>query len=538
MSLSTLLLDPTTQSLLVAEKTARLMARPPLEPITVVSPRELNISISRDRSPTTVPPTTHSDLPTSTPSPKSSPSDPSPKCTPSLSRKRQPSRRQPSISYLPADSPRLWTPRTPQTASEFLDRSPLSLSRASKKGAHARTQSIPFRAPSEPVVLTLAERHTDLLQTIAQKESQCLELRSQLAIHESELLDLKRKWERIVHREFGRNIPLSSTSNSTPAATLSLANTSSAVVLNGLVEGVRALAAATAAPPHVASSKTHSRALSSSSAFAKRMTRQVPSNSISSTTTTTTTTTTSSAAGSPRLSQSSMSSVAEEKPDLEKVEALPEGDVVSRNEDAREASAPLSTKRALVAQRPQQRSPTSPRHPPSPSSKTVRRHSRDSRVPLADALKSLTGESSNLGKRASVGGVSSSTSVSISGMNPLGAMGLGRANLGEAAQGWVDSVGSKLAELQKGQTFSKSQKRASVLLSDVSQSIFSALTPGSTANLIPTSAPPSQSLIDEDDDAGSTALGRALLPDVVSVSGQGAPSTPGSKEEEDEDWNW
>jgi len=77
-----------------------------------------------------------------------------------------------------------------------------------------------------------------------------------------------------------------------------------------------------------------------------------------------------------------------------------------------------------------------------------------------------------------------------------------------------------------------------VLLSDVSQSIFSALTPGSTANLIPTSAPPSQSLIDEDDDAGSTALGRALLPDVVSVSGQGAPSTPGSKEEEDEDWNW
>ena len=260
-----------------------------------------------------------------------------------------------------------------------------------------------------------------------------------------------------MHREFGRNVPLSSTSNSTPAVALSLANTSSAVVLNGLVEGVRALAAATGAPPQVASSKTHSRALSSSSAFAKRMTRQVPSNSISSTTTTTTTTTTSSSVnGSPRLSQSSMSSVAEEKPDPEKGVDPPEGDVVSRNEDARQASAPLSTKRALVAQRSQQqrqqqRSPTSPEHPPSPSSKTVRRHSRDSRAPLADALKSLTGESSNLGKRASVGGASS-TSVSISGMNPLGAMGLGRANIGEAAQGWVDSVGSKLAELQRGQT--------------------------------------------------------------------------------------
>lgn len=78
-----------------------------------------------------------------------------------------------------------------------------------------------------------------------------------------------------------------------------------------------------------------------------------------------------------------------------------------------------------------------------------------------------------------------------------------------------------------------------MLLSDVSQSIFSALTPGSTANLIPTSTPPTQSLIDEDDDdAGSTALGRALLPDVVSVAGRAAPSTPESKEEEDEDWNW
>ena len=92
--------------------------------------------------------------------------------------------------------------------------------------------------------------------------------------------------------------------------------------------------------------------------------------------------------------------------------------------------------------------------------------------------------------------------------------------------------------------FSKSQKRASLLLSDVSQSLFSALTPGSTVNLIPASAPPTQSLIDEDDDAGSTALGRALLPDIVSVSGLGAPSetlapsTPGSKDEEDEDWNW
>ena len=86
-----------------------------------------------------------------------------------------------------------------------------------------------------------------------------------------------------------------------------------------------------------------------------------------------------------------------------------------------------------------------------------------------------------------------------------------------------------------------------MLLSDVSQSIFSALAPASTANLAPASAPPTQSLIDEDDDTGSTALGNALLPDVVAVAAPVVPSKipktlppspPESKEEDDEDWNW
>jgi hypothetical protein len=168
MSLSTLLLDPTTQSLLVSKKTAHQsvkMARPPLEPLTVVGPSKLNTSISHDRSPTIVPSIIDSDPPTSTSSSKSSPSDPShhtsphtsPKCPPSFSRKRHPSRRQSSISYLPADSPRLWTPRTPLTGSDTPDRSPSS--GTGKKGVRARAQSIPFREQSEPVVLTLAERY-------------------------------------------------------------------------------------------------------------------------------------------------------------------------------------------------------------------------------------------------------------------------------------------------------------------------------------------------------------------------------------------
>lgn len=96
--------------------------------------------------------------------------------------------------------------------------------------------------------------------------------------------------------------------------------------------------------------------------------------------------------------------------------------------------------------------------------------------------------------------------------------------------------------------FSKSQKRASGLLSDVSQSIFSALAPPvSSANVAPAHVPAAQSLLDEEDDAGSTALGRALLPDVVAVSGRPAcaeteahpPSSIADENEEDEEgWNW
>jgi hypothetical protein len=139
------------------------MPRPALDPIAVVAPCELNISISRDRSPI-APPASSSDIPACPPtsSPQFSPSEPSrypsPKRTSSPSRKRQPSRRQSSISYLPADSPRLWTPRTPQTP-DILEHGPLlSGSHIGKKEGHARARSIPHRAPSEPAVLTLAER--------------------------------------------------------------------------------------------------------------------------------------------------------------------------------------------------------------------------------------------------------------------------------------------------------------------------------------------------------------------------------------------
>lgn len=234
-----------------------------------------------------------------------------------------------------------------------------------------------------------------------------------------------------MRREFGRNVP----STSIPASP------APAAVFNGLVGGVRALAAATTGPPHTPSM---SRVRPSSSAFAKREAHQAASNSVSSTATSSSDP---SAADSPRISRSSMSSVAEVKTDSGKVEGPPEEEVVARESGGTAASA-LGSKSALVAQ--QQPSSTLSEKQPSTSSKMLRRRSRDSQVQLADALKPLTGESSHSGsgKRASVGAVS----PSIPGINPLSAMGLGRANIGEAAQGWVDSVGSKLAELHRGQS--------------------------------------------------------------------------------------
>ena len=252
-------------------------------------------------------------------------------------------------------------------------------------------------------------RHADLLQFIAQKESKCLELRSQLAIHESELLELKRKWERIVRREFGRSVP----STSTPASP------ATSTVFNGFVGGVRALAAATTSPPLTPSM---SRARPSSSTVANREPSRAASNTVSSTTTTTTSSSSPSAGGSPRLSQSSMSSVAEVKTESVKVEG--------QCEEVNSGEMKLQP----------------------PPSKLLRRRSRDSQAPLADALKALTGEDSHLDSANASASAASPTSVSIPGINPLSAMGLGRANLGEAAQGWVDSVGSKLAELHRRET--------------------------------------------------------------------------------------
>jgi hypothetical protein len=113
---------PPPRSPLVTQRTVHVMPRPPLDPLTNVGHR---------------PPTG------------------SPATCLDTSR----SRRQSSISYLPPDSPRLWSPRTPLTVSDSFERSSsLSGANSPKKEGHSRTRSIPQRAISEPAVLTLAER--------------------------------------------------------------------------------------------------------------------------------------------------------------------------------------------------------------------------------------------------------------------------------------------------------------------------------------------------------------------------------------------
>ncbi|PPQ83769.1 hypothetical protein CVT25_000118 [Psilocybe cyanescens] len=158
------------------------------------------------------------------------------------------SKRQSSISYIPANGQ---SQAHGQRASvDEFTRSPLStttsffgdvgkdaragLTRSSSLGRTSRTprspafpertaktnQSLketgltaPNRLKDRPPA-TLTEKHAELLHFIAQKESKCLELRSQLAVHEAELLQLKRKWERIVNRGFERSQTLTSTPSS------------------------------------------------------------------------------------------------------------------------------------------------------------------------------------------------------------------------------------------------------------------------------------------------------------------------------------
>lgn len=325
-------------------------------------------------------------------------------------------------------------------------------------------------------MLTGAHRHADLLQFIAQKESRCLDLRSQLAVHEAELRDLKLKWERIVHREFGRvTAPPSSASAAAPAKSASASSsarnsststsTTTAAVVDGFVGGMRMLAAATGNPtpdttPAPTSAHAHSPSLAARpSPFAKRAARQSQSASIS---------TASTSVGTPRSTS----------PD-----------------DARIAS------------------PSSPQH--AHEEPMVRDTGATPTVAFVDAkARALRRRSRDDPAKRSP--VAPAQPVALGGMG----MGMGMQGLGWAA----------LAELQRVPAVAKSQKRASVLFADVSQTIRAALAP------VP--VPALGSLLDADEGGEEgDGLGAVLAPSVARPTRDPSPA-PLPADDDDEDWNW
>jgi len=399
--------------------------------------------------------------------------------------------------------------------------------------------------------LTLTEKHADLLQFIAQKEAKCLELRSQLATHEAELKDLKRKWERIVSRGVDRAYTPASASVVSPPP-------SSAPMLEGIKEGVqevgRLLAAgldlssnASAAPDaHMVSSPANSSLSALSRAnlpLAMRRARHIAAQSVSSVSTSATSV---SRGTTQRLSQSSASSI----------EEIDESKPTEADEDVTQTAYQPPMDDVLV-------SPSTDAH----SAKLIRRRSRDAaKIPSPLSASSPSVSSPEIPAK----------------QNPLltkQPSALPMATLAQPVSSWVGSVGSSVGkrweDIQKTETFSRSQKRASVLISDVSQSIFAALGSHSPstmspppargsisistnpflATLSPLSAEPSSvpspssntsSLIEEDllgsPWSGSASLGDVLVPTQSKVTQPSPTKTPSAQksllDDDDDDWNW
>ncbi|KAI0938739.1 hypothetical protein AcV5_000351 [Taiwanofungus camphoratus] len=454
-------------------------------------------------------------------------------------------RRQSSISYYSSDNAPYWDLRSPTSAS-----SP-SLKRCSSLGQNTRgapvkgdRRSIGSVEVQSPVVdrgpLTLTERHADLLHFIAQKESKCLELRSQLATHEAELAQLKRKWERIVSRA------------------------TNGAVLEGIkesVQGVGRLLATGLADLSSPSSSAPTQVLpgfapvsrASATATIRRSRGHASTQSTSSVSTYGTST-----SSSVRLSQSSASSLAldESLPGLdEKDERAEEREGRERHsmDNAVEISPATALRAAKLYRRKSRDYPaslalsSSPTTPGSPSP-------LNSEPPIPSALNARTSKRSSMNLSSGL-----PPAASIPGLSPLAV---------QPVSSWMESVGQsvgrKWEEIQKGETFTKSQKRASLLLSDVSQSFFSALaspTASGTsvsissnpfaATLSPLSSSPSglspmgqassspASLLEDDD--VTDCLGSVMIPDskVPAVEPTGSnPAVRKKQTQSDDEWNW
>ncbi|KAF9552359.1 hypothetical protein CPC08DRAFT_754792 [Agrocybe pediades] len=443
---------------------------------------------------------------------------------------------------------------TPRTTTRFSD----SHTSTSARDATPTTPHIKDRPP-----VTLAEKHAELLHFIAQKESKCLELRSQLAVHEAELLELKRKWERIVNRGFGKSLspgdanilstspngslllasspsPSASQSNATPNFPLSgvLSPTTTtpgaAVVFEGIKEGVQGVSRLIAAglesivqvnAADVATDKTPEPTnpipFRLGSAPQKQHQRKANGhiyghgqNESQSSSSTAVSAISSGAFSS--VSLSSASSVDTLASGSDSTAKLPSS---TSSEDAQsefgefesgQASKVSSTRSSLSGKDILMVQDTGATPTMSPNPDFQRRREKKMREvselkldpvdtevfdwddgwdePASeeqakdDALKTASSSSSS---RSSV--TASSVKEGKAKSNPSSSPSTAFAPLSSIVatpqmSSWVGSVGKKWGELKGGNTFTRSQKRASVLLSDMQQSIVSVLTSPSAAN--------------------------------------------------------
>ncbi|KAJ6486779.1 hypothetical protein C8R45DRAFT_1214102 [Mycena sanguinolenta] len=415
------------------------------------------------------------------------------------------------------------------------------------------------KSAEERSPVTLAEKHADLLHFIAQKESKCLELRSQLAMHEAELLQLKRKWERIVSRGF---ISPHNASTPTPLASSLEANANGGAVLDGIREGVQGVGRFIAALSPT--SATYHTSLESAAGFPLRANgingngNGTHSKSSSLSTMATTTTTTSK---STRFSLSSQSSLGEEPAESE----TSSSSCPTNTEDDTDAAGAEEEDGAQVLM--VHDTGATPTMSPNPAFAARRDRERD-RARQQPSGTGTEGDSSAEAEadfffaqaqvQAAASGSPSPTrtpqtarpgtkrSVSSSPAIP----GLGGLGLVDSAgvSAWVGSVGknvsTKWEELQKVSTIAKNTKRASLLFSDIAYALQVGPAPSSSPSPTPSPAPSSHqppsasptlarsastSLLDDDDYgglSGAPMLTPTLAPTPVSALSPTLKPTP------------
>ncbi|KAH7910341.1 hypothetical protein BJ138DRAFT_1153113 [Hygrophoropsis aurantiaca] len=487
--------------------------------------------------------------------------------------------------------------------------------KATEQEAKRESTSSDGLVPRAP--LTITEKHADLLHFIAQKEAKCLELRSLLTMHEAELAQLKRQWERIINRGFAReqegnahgyaaalDLP-GSNKVASPSTRVSVGggtNGQGPAMLDGLKDGVHevgrlivaGLSDLSSSPLPASPSPNGTRTtVSSVPRTPISIITRTPSSSITRTPSSSVTRTSSSSFARTSLSGSSASSIWEE------TESGMDGNADAKEKDT---NADLTSASTTGGQ-------TSLADIPS-TSRACRRRSRDcSKLasPLEAQSRSLAHQSS---RHAAAPSVSRSTSIDIGEASPLSDLsnksldldppstsshssaanktqrisaksanapafpppssmpGLGSLAIPlPSASSWVDSVGKKWGEIQRGETFTKNQKRASVLFADMSQSLAAALAPPSPSPVIsscpgansgaPSTPSASASWLDDDDDGGEETIRASIMipskaaPASTPTTNKSAPTGTTSvdklatttnksddAEDDDEDWNW